>query len=313
MLLLINLQANSNPTLDVALRYAAFALVWLAQIKDDYRNPRWTAAVVLLFCAMPIFKFGLACRLPPYDIERLCKGLCAGFGAAVCLVFGVDDTLDPLRVFHGLSQGLVGLALYYLWQLVVDTAKEFDGFDRGPLLGGGGGGTGMGSPPPKDLPPPLVAAAAARATRTADVDGRPAGGDAHRLLSAPPWLTSSIPLRVFPSCVCDTNNVSLEWAYLLRVALWCTVVSTTYRGRPLGAGRVSRLSCVPICMYRTGGEQVVPGTGAQIAESLCAWCAGAPAAASHRAVSFHSRSPSALFFINRELWWENCRRLPRRT
>ena len=147
MLLLINLQANSNPTLDVALRYAAFALVWLAQIKDDYRNPRWTAAVVLLFCAMPIFKFGLACRLPPYDIERLCKGLCAGFGAAVCFVFGVDDTLDPLRVFHGLSQGLVGLALYYLWQLVpLDTAKKFDGFDpRSPLLGGGGGGTGMGS------------------------------------------------------------------------------------------------------------------------------------------------------------------------
>ena len=35
--------------------------------------------------------------------------------------------MDPFRIFHGLSQALVGLALYYLWQLVpLNTAKKTD-------------------------------------------------------------------------------------------------------------------------------------------------------------------------------------------
>ena len=35
---------------------------------------------------------------------------------AVCFLVGLDDSIDPFRLFHGLSQALVGLALYYLWQ-----------------------------------------------------------------------------------------------------------------------------------------------------------------------------------------------------
>ena len=112
LLLLIHLQANSNPTVDIVLRYAAFTAVWIAQIKDEYWNPQWTAMVVLAFCLMPVCKFGGAMRLPPYDTEKLCKGFVAGAAAAICFVIGLDDTVDPFRLFHGLSQALVGAALY---------------------------------------------------------------------------------------------------------------------------------------------------------------------------------------------------------
>ena len=83
--------------------------------------------VVIVFCLMPVCKFGGAMRLPPYDAEKLCKGFGAGVGSAVCFLVGLDDTVDPFRLFHGLSQALVGLALYYLWQLVpLNIAKKTD-------------------------------------------------------------------------------------------------------------------------------------------------------------------------------------------
>ena len=83
--------------------------------------------VVLAFCIMPVCKFGGAMRLPPYDAEKLCKGLFSGIASAICFLVGLDDAIDPFRLFHGLSQALVGLALYYLWQLVpLNIAKKTD-------------------------------------------------------------------------------------------------------------------------------------------------------------------------------------------
>ena len=118
LLLLIHLQANSNPTVDIVLRYAAFSAVWIAQIKDGYWNPYWTALVVVAFCMMPVCKFCGAMRLPPYDFEKLWRGFFAGVGSATFFIIGLDDAVDPYRLFHGMSQALVGLALFYLWQLV---------------------------------------------------------------------------------------------------------------------------------------------------------------------------------------------------
>ena len=48
LLLLIHLQANSNPTVDIVLRYAAFTAVWIAQIKDEY-----VRRVAFPFCLSP--------------------------------------------------------------------------------------------------------------------------------------------------------------------------------------------------------------------------------------------------------------------
>ena len=51
LLLLIHLQANSNPNVDIVLRYIAFTSVWIAQIKDEYWQPFYTALVVAAFSA----------------------------------------------------------------------------------------------------------------------------------------------------------------------------------------------------------------------------------------------------------------------
>ena len=96
-------------------------------------NPQYTAMVVLAFCIMPVCKFGGAMRLPPYDAEKLCKGFFAGLASTICFVVGLDDAIDPFRIFHGLSQALVGLALYYLWQLVplhISKKTDDEGIDR---------------------------------------------------------------------------------------------------------------------------------------------------------------------------------------
>ena len=95
LLLLIHLQANSNPTVDIVLRYVAFSAVWIAQIKDGYWNPYWTALVVAAYCIMPICKFCGAMRLPPYDGDKLWKGFCAGLLSTAAFVVGLDDSVDP--------------------------------------------------------------------------------------------------------------------------------------------------------------------------------------------------------------------------
>ena len=53
---------------------------------------------------MPVCKFFGAMRLPPYDGEMLVKGLCGAAAAAVCFAVGLNDAVDPFRLFHGLSQ-----------------------------------------------------------------------------------------------------------------------------------------------------------------------------------------------------------------
>ena len=68
-------------------------------------------------------------RLPPYDTEKLCKGFVAGCVSAICFLLGLDSAIDPFRLFHGLSQAMVGFALYYLWQIVPlnSAMKKTDG------------------------------------------------------------------------------------------------------------------------------------------------------------------------------------------
>ena len=63
-------------------------------------------------------------RLPPYDPEKLWKGCLAGLCSGLCFLLGVDTTADPFHIFHGAAQALVGLALYYLWQLVALNVAE---------------------------------------------------------------------------------------------------------------------------------------------------------------------------------------------
>ena len=82
----------------------------------------------------------------------------------------------------------------------------------------------------------------------------------------------------FPSCVCAdailyrSNGRARRICYVWR----CGVPSyrLPYRGRPrqVSGSCISSLVRTNMYVYRTGGEQVVPGPGAQIAESLCARC-----------------------------------------
>ncbi len=39
-------------------------------------------------------------------------------GAGVTFALSLNDEIDPYRALHGVSQGLAGTALYFLWQAI---------------------------------------------------------------------------------------------------------------------------------------------------------------------------------------------------
>ena len=71
LLLLIHLQADSNPNVDIVLRYIAFTSVWIAQIKDEYWQPFYTALVVAAFSAPLTLTLTLTLRTPSNTFELL--------------------------------------------------------------------------------------------------------------------------------------------------------------------------------------------------------------------------------------------------
>ncbi|EDQ89074.1 uncharacterized protein MONBRDRAFT_25649 [Monosiga brevicollis MX1] len=127
--LCIFLMGNRSEARDNFLRYLAFALVWIAQIKDAYWmfQTQYTAYVVVFFLALPMLNMLLGSGLPVYNRPKVIRGFLALMVAGVCFYLGLDDENDAFRLFHGLSQVVVGVALFYLWQAVPeDHYKKHD-------------------------------------------------------------------------------------------------------------------------------------------------------------------------------------------
>ena len=144
LLLCIYLMGNRLENQDHLLRYSAFALVWIAQLRDNYwwvdgggcgaaeqgsewrrlchgarpsltsasqRIPpprmaesQYTAYVVVPFSLLPILKIAFGRHVPVYNTAKVSRGLIALALAGALFYVSLDDAMDPHRLFHGLAQ-----------------------------------------------------------------------------------------------------------------------------------------------------------------------------------------------------------------
>ena len=119
--LLVYLMRNGDEAVDHLLRYSAFALLWIAQIKDDYwmEKSQWTIFVIVLyglFCGAKLLARGKL-LWSTYNKRALKFGAGFAVGAFVFFLASLDDHADPYRWKHGVAQALFGAGLYYLWQV----------------------------------------------------------------------------------------------------------------------------------------------------------------------------------------------------
>lgn len=121
------LMVNQNESLDHLLRYSAFALLWLAQIKDEFwmEDSQWTLFVLFvlgLFCIAKVFVRRKEV-LKHYRMRPLKIGVGFGVLAFIFFLTSLDDYHDPFRFKHGIAQLLFGGALYNLWNVVKVSEK----------------------------------------------------------------------------------------------------------------------------------------------------------------------------------------------
>eukprot|EP00055_Hartaetosiga_balthica_P003374 m.7550 g.7550 ORF g.7550 m.7550 type:complete len:222 (+) comp2844_c0_seq1:34-699(+) len=118
--LFIFLMGNRLESRDVFLRYLSFGLVWVAQLKDGYWmvTSQYTVWVAAFFGVLMVAKLVLTSNSTPFDQGILLKGIGGLVVAAIFFFLSLDDAKDPYRLFHGIAQSFVGLALYFLWQAI---------------------------------------------------------------------------------------------------------------------------------------------------------------------------------------------------
>eukprot|EP00040_Diaphanoeca_grandis_P023278 m.126325 g.126325 ORF g.126325 m.126325 type:complete len:222 (-) comp29196_c0_seq1:94-759(-) len=124
---LIYMMGNRKEARDHVLRYCSFGAIWLFQIKDKYwmDETQYTAIVPVVLFALLALK--LLKGPPAYNKPKLYRGVIGIVLAAVFFHGSLNDTTDPFRVLHGLSQVAVGGALYFLFQCIpINNYKKFD-------------------------------------------------------------------------------------------------------------------------------------------------------------------------------------------
>eukprot|EP00039_Didymoeca_costata_P031613 m.35637 g.35637 ORF g.35637 m.35637 type:complete len:237 (+) comp8916_c0_seq1:230-940(+) len=115
---LIFLMGNKNEKRDHLLRYVAFALTWITQSKDEYwmEGSHYTVYVPSFFGVLLVIK--IIADPPNYNVSMAWRGIVALFIAGMFFGAALDDITDEYKMLHGMSQVFVGVALYYLWQMI---------------------------------------------------------------------------------------------------------------------------------------------------------------------------------------------------
>mmetsp|Transcript_28337 Transcript_28337/g.74384 ORF Transcript_28337/g.74384 Transcript_28337/m.74384 type:complete len:219 (-) Transcript_28337:85-741(-) len=116
---LVYLMGNRNETRDHVLRYTVFFAVWVFQEKDKYwmEESQYTLCVPIA-CAILLAGRLLNGVYVKYNKPKLARGCLATAVAGLFFWASLSDMTDPFRLLHGLSQVTIGVALYYLWQVI---------------------------------------------------------------------------------------------------------------------------------------------------------------------------------------------------
>lgn len=119
-ILCIHLCAFKKRDTSTLLCYAAFALVWIAQLKDEYwmDKTQYTVGAVSIFGLLPFAKALYERAFPELNWQLYLRGVLLAVPAFICFVLGLNSD-DWLRHWHGLSHIFFGATLYYLWSSII--------------------------------------------------------------------------------------------------------------------------------------------------------------------------------------------------
>eukprot|EP00035_Acanthoeca_spectabilis_P009705 m.171293 g.171293 ORF g.171293 m.171293 type:complete len:219 (-) comp14811_c0_seq1:177-833(-) len=116
---LVYLMGNRNEARDHVLRYSVFLSVWICQVKDGYwmDESQYTLSIPVACFLLLLIRL-LNGIFVKYNKTQLVRGIGATAISGVFFYASLDDVTDPYRLLHGLSQVTIGVALYYLWQVI---------------------------------------------------------------------------------------------------------------------------------------------------------------------------------------------------
>eukprot|EP00051_Salpingoeca_urceolata_P007066 m.93823 g.93823 ORF g.93823 m.93823 type:complete len:228 (-) comp15103_c0_seq2:74-757(-) len=121
--------ANFNEKHSNTLRYIAFAAVWVCQLRDDYwmDETKYTLYAVVGFVVVAGVKLIAEDGPLPWRTTHTFRGFAALCMAGVCFRISLADEYDKYRLWHGLAQVFVGVALWFFWQCIPqDFGKKYD-------------------------------------------------------------------------------------------------------------------------------------------------------------------------------------------
>ena len=121
-----NPHTNISDDANTVLRYAAFALVTVAQVRDKFwmEQSQWSMLVISVYALLPLLKFVSQNRIPNYHRQRTKKGLSFALLAALFFVMGLDEKNDRFRICHSVAHVFMGGALYQLWAIVPSSKRR---------------------------------------------------------------------------------------------------------------------------------------------------------------------------------------------
>jgi hypothetical protein len=120
----------NDEMVNCALRYAIFASVTLAQLKDGFwmTQTQYTYIPCALFGLIPLVRVCDPSLHSSADKQRIVYGAAYGFLAAILFKVSQNDTFDSLRFFRGLAHVSGGAGVWYFWQVAAadQTGKKSD-------------------------------------------------------------------------------------------------------------------------------------------------------------------------------------------
>lgn len=117
-LLFVYFACIKNPDVEIALKYFVFLVTLIFQEQNPW-DERYTSAPILLFFLIPVFHLFIIQRhLPSINAANVIKGGAMSMISVFFFVLGLNDAGDPYRVLHGMWHIGIGIASYYLWNII---------------------------------------------------------------------------------------------------------------------------------------------------------------------------------------------------
>ena len=108
---------ESNAKLRAFLEHFQFGIVMILQEWKPW-DMRVTLFPIVVFNSLIVIKYVVLRRPIRWRLDKLKMSSISLIPAVYCFYRGLDDARDYLRMWHGMWHCLIGISMYWLWQVI---------------------------------------------------------------------------------------------------------------------------------------------------------------------------------------------------